>query len=63
MRSLPVVSGSCPSCGSDDVRPLSSSPATGELLQHCGECGDQWWEDDLSHPRNLSTLDDEKAAA
>jgi hypothetical protein len=57
---LPVTCGSCPSCRSDDVRTLSHSPATGEVFQSCGECGDQWWEDDLTHPRNMRT---EKEAA
>jgi hypothetical protein len=42
------------------VRTLSHSPATGEVFQSCGECGDQWWEDDLTHPRNMRT---EKEAA
>jgi uncharacterized Zn finger protein len=61
MRSrLPVTCGSCPSCGSaDEVRTLSTSPATGEVLLSC-ECGEQWWEDDLSHPRHMRS---EKEAA
>jgi len=50
-RGLPVVSAQCPCCGSEDVRTISTSPATGEVLMLC-ECGEQYWEDDLSSPQN-----------
>jgi uncharacterized Zn finger protein len=60
---LPGISGSCVACGSEDVRVLSTSPATAEVLVSCAECGEQVWEDDMSHPRNCATQDDVKAAA
>jgi hypothetical protein len=58
-RGLPIVSARCVTCGSEDVRTISRSHATGEVLMLC-ECGEQYWEADLSSPQNPRY--DEKAA-
>lgn len=44
LSALPVVTGNCPSCGSEELAVISHSPATREVLVSC-ECGEQWWEE------------------